>query len=110
MAKDITSQPWTFEAVGDFEGVANVGEVDASLNGPVFPHRIYINRVKVKTGSVGGDILINQSDGGLELIDAPSTPADDVLEWEIQAWVKGIYVQTLPAGAKISVFHGVEGN
>lgn len=110
MAKDITGQPWQFNAAGDFEGLANVGELDASLNGPVFPHRIFVRRIKIVTGSTGGDVLVTESDGGREIARADSAPANDTLEWPINAWVKGIYIDTLPTGANVKVFHGIEGN
>jgi hypothetical protein len=108
MAKEITGQPWVFNAAGEFEGYANNAELDGNLNGPHFPTRIFVQRFKIDTGA-GGDVLINDSNGGNEILKADSTPANDTLEWPINSWVKGLYIQTLPANATIQVWHGKEG-
>jgi len=96
MAKDVTGQPWIFDATTQAEGVGNSG---------VFQHPIYIQRVKIDTGN-GGDVLVLSASGGKTIIKADNTPADDTLEWPIGAFVRGFYVSTLPTNAQLHVFHG----
>ena len=135
MAKDISANPWVFDAVGQCEGFGPSLDAEKSVyepegtepsisaaNKPNFNTPIYIREVKITTGSTGGDVLVYsrkvvgtadpteenkpEQHKRYEVLFADATPANDTLWWPINTRVDGFYVETLPAGAKLYVFHG----
>lgn len=101
MAKDITSQPWIFDTVGDTEGSAN-----KAVATTVFPVPVFIHQIKVDTGD-GGDVLLLQSSGGKRLLKLDNTPANDTLWVPMGEYFDGIHVTTLPTNASLEIYHGV---
>lgn len=71
----------------------------------VFNHPFYLRRLKIDTGN-GGDVLIEESSGGRDILKADNTPANDTLNWEIDGFVSSFYITTLPTNALITVWHG----
>lgn len=137
MSKDISANPWVFDAVGQCEGFGPSLDAEKSVyepegeepsipaaDKPVFNTSIYIRQIKITTGA-GGDVLVysrkvagtadpteeNKPDQHkrYEVLFADATPADDTLWWPMDQRVDGIYVETLPANAKLYVFHGEVG-
>ena len=102
MAKDVTNNIWRFDAAADAEGIANVG-----VTGVVFDQApIYVQWIRVDTGN-GGNFLINETNGADEVLKLDSMPSDDSLERRIDSYVRGLYLQTLPTNATVSIKTGV---
>ena len=80
----------------------------------VYTHKIYVARIKVDTGDGGDVLLYSRQEAGAadharyEVLKADSTPANDTLEWPIHKRVDGVFVETLPANAKIVVWLGYD--
>jgi hypothetical protein len=108
MAKDVTGNPWLFDAATQGEGF---GPNKDSIS-VVFTTKPYIDRIKVDTGDGGNVLIRSRSAAGtgdhsrIDILKADSTPANDTLEWPIKHRVDGIYIVTLPANATIKVWHG----
>lgn len=135
MAKDVSANPWVFDAAGQAEGYGPWLDSQKSIfepegtepsisaaNKPNFNIKPYIRQVKVVTGSTGGDVLVysrkvvgtadpteeNKPDQHkrYEVLFLDETPANDTLWVPMDQQVDGIYVETLPTGAKLYVYHG----
>ena len=135
MAKDVSANPWVFDAVGQCEGFGPSLDAEKSVyepegtepsisaaNKPNFNTPIYVREIKVVTGSTGGDVLLysrkvvgtadpteeNKPDQHkrYEVLFLDATPANDTLWVPMNQRVDEFYVETLPAGAKLYVFHG----
>jgi hypothetical protein len=133
MAKDISANPWVFDAAGQCEGFGPqkdtvksryepVGTPPAisAADAPNFICKLNIRQIKVVTGSTGGDVLVysraasgtadptteNEPDVNkrYEVLFLDATPANDTLWVPMDVTVDGIYVNTLPTGAKLYVY------
>ena len=107
MAKDITGQPWKFDATGQGEGIGPSLD-SVSVN---FPVQVYIDHIKVETGDGGDVLLYSRQNAGTEqkrytVLSLDQTPSGDTLAVEMRKRVDGIYVETLPANAVLWVYHG----
>ena len=134
MAKSVSANPWVFDAVGQCEGFGPSLDAEISIyepegtepsisaaNKPVFNTTVYIKQIKVVTGD-GGDVLVysrkvagdadptEENKPGerkrYEVLFLDATPASDTLWVPMDVRVDGIYVETLPANAKLYVYHG----
>lgn len=123
MAKDVSANPWVFDATGQAEGLGpsldSGPEVTHTVN---FNVPVYIQQIKVVTGGTGGDVLVYSRKivgtedptqypkcdqrKRYEVLFLDETPANDTLWVPINTRVDGIYVNTLPTGAKLYVYHG----
>lgn len=117
MAKDVTGQPWYFDAAAQGEGFGpNADGVSVVFNKPVF-----IKRIKVYTGDGGEVLLYDRKDAPAvtgapgptdahfarhTVLDLKTLAAQDNFEVPVEATLLGIYVSILPASAYLEVFHG----
>jgi len=117
MPKDVTGQPWYFDAAAQGEGFG------PSLDGVsvAFDGRIYIKRVKLYTGD-GGAVRVYDRQTSPPVLGLPgeddaqharhivfylqNLAAQDNFEIPVEAELLGFYVDTLPANAYMEVFHG----
>lgn len=74
----------------------------------VFNHSIYINRLKVETGDADADFDLLDISSGRQIAYAASGDMvlNNVLEWPIDAFVSGIYVNAMPTNGVVYVYHG----
>jgi hypothetical protein len=101
MAKDVTHNPWKFDAAAQGEGKANSG-VFAELD------RIYVKNITaVGDGTNEGTIIVKDKSGG-RIIAQFEIATDDHLQVQpIFDFVGGIYIDTLDAtNAIVLVYHG----
>jgi len=102
MAKDVTSSVWIFDTANDAEGIANVGAA-----GVVFDNvPIYIQYINLDTGD-GGNILVNESSGGKRILKADGTSSNDAIQFPINRYVRGVFLETITANGSIEIAHGV---
>ncbi len=103
MAKVFNGDTWKFTAAADAEGIANKDEstVPNFANTPIF-----IRGGRLDTGD-GGDFVLNISNAGKEIIKMDSTPANDSIPFVLNAYFRGVYVQTLQTNASITLYVGV---
>lgn len=89
---------------GTYVNVSSAGTGTHSLKMlPLYNHDLTVEHIKINTGA-GGALLVSDEKGGRALADLPSASANDAVEVPIGGRVKGIYVTTLPASAKVYVF------
>jgi hypothetical protein len=103
MSKDVTGNPWIFDATTQGEGTApNADSVSVT-----FICKPYIAQIKIVTGATGGDVQVDdRKTGGRAIAFVESMLANDTLWVPIDLRVKGVYIKTLPASAKVYVYHG----
>ena len=105
MARDITGNPWKFDAQGQGEGLSCVARdiSDAEIDLP-----IYIDQLKIMTGVGGGDIKVSTdtTGNGVEIAFVDNAPTEDVLYWPVNEYVPGIFIEELISDAVVYVFHG----
>jgi len=103
MVKQATGNPIIFDATTQGEGYGpNEDGISTLFNTP-----IYVKRIKVYTGTAGGDIQVDdRATSGKEVLFLDSTLANDSIECPIEVFVKGIYIKTLPTAAKVYLYHG----
>jgi hypothetical protein len=103
MAKEITGNPWVFDTATEGEGYGpNADSVSVNFN-----TWIYIKRIKVYTGTSGGDVQVDdRKTSGREILFLDNTFANDSIECPMGIAVKGVYIKTLPTAAKVYVYHG----
>jgi len=104
VAKDVTGNPWIFDAETQAEGYAN-DAAGATVNNKGL---IFIKEIKVYTGTAGGDVLIHDAAGGREILFLDSTSANTTISCPFGNgfWAKGIYITDLQTAAKVYVYHG----
>lgn len=103
MAKDVTKAVWVFDTANDAEGIANKDETTT----PVFDNvPLYIDHIRVDTGD-GGNFLLNESDGGDEIVKLDGTPANDSIPVRIGRYVRGVFLQTVQTNMTVAIHHGV---
>jgi len=104
VAKDVTGNPWIFDAETQAEGYApyEAGET-VNTRTPIF-----VKEIKVYTGTAGGDVQIHDESGGREVLFLDSTPANTTISVPFGngVWLKGIYITDLQTAAKVYVYHG----
>ena len=120
MIFDATTQSWTgakersegYGQVtlpnGDKAGALTTQQKDADLTPLEFKstnRKLYIRRIIVETGS-GGAVLVEESSAGKDIINFASTSANDTINFEVGYSVPGLYITTLPASARVLVYHG----
>jgi hypothetical protein len=106
MAKDETGNPLVFDAADQY-WTGNV-EVDLSLGNPGTKNtgqRIFVEKIVVKAGD-GGAVLVEETSGGRDILNFASTTASDTITWPVNKEYAGVYITTLPASARIEVYHG----
>lgn len=101
MAKQITPSFILFDAAAQAEGQGNSG---------VFNHPIYVKYVAFETADVsaaGTFDLLNKS-GGYNLVPQYEVADDSSppVEFAIEGYVQGIYVNAIPTGGRIFVYIG----
>lgn len=96
MAKTLGTNPWVMTAAADAEGLGNGGSHE---------HPLYVDHLEIMSGN-GGDILIKQSSSGKTLVDIASATADDNIWWDVNGWLKGIYITTLPTNGEVRIYLG----
>lgn len=98
MAKDVTGNPWKFDAATQAEGLDNSG---------VFDHPIYVKTIAVSTVDHTGDSTVDIHDAsGGRLLWTVEMSTNDREQYVIDDFVQGIYITTLPSGATVFVNHG----
>ena len=103
MAKDVTRNPWIFDAAGDTEGVANAADSSQTPNFDGIT--IWVEQIKLDTGD-GGDFLLSESDSGKRILKLDNTPANDTLWVPMHVRVRGVFVSTLATNATLEIYHG----
>lgn len=97
MAKDVTGQPWIFDATTQAEGVDNGG---------VFDIPIFVDHVVCKSNGTAGAFTVLEASGGAQIFDVDTTETDGEKVVPIGKYIKGFYVSALPSSGKIYVYHG----
>lgn len=99
MAKDVTKNPWTFDAATQGEGT--------TVSGAVFNVRPYIKSVVLETDTTGGDFDVLDGASGDTIIGGSLTlAADSQVQIIVENFVDGVYINALPSGATVTVYHG----
>lgn len=97
MAKDVSGQPWTFDATTQGEGTSNSG---------VFQLPIFIDFVICKSNGTAGAFTVLEASGGAQIFDVDTTGSNESKIVPIGKYIEGFYVSALPSSGKIYAFHG----
>lgn len=98
MAKDVTHNPWSFDATTQAEGQATAGS-----NFNVKP---FVDFVLCKSNGTAGAFTMLDKAGGNTLFDVDTTGTQESVIVPIGKYVDGVYVQALPASGIMYVYHG----
>ena len=93
MAVTLTKNPWIFTAAAD------------TVASTIFEPPFKIDRIIVYAGGTGGSTEVLDAAAGSTIIQAYTAAADAVDTFDIYAWVDGIYINAIPSGGEIHVFH-----
>lgn len=94
MAAVLTGQPWHF---------------DGTTQVDIVGHPIYVRYIVIKTAATAGDAEVLTAASGLSITGTVAMGVDDRFVHPVWGFVKGIYIESLPSGATIEVFHGRDG-
>lgn len=69
-------------------------------------HPVFVDHLAIFSGATGGAVAIHDAVSGQELASVPSMATTDVVWWDINDWVQGIYITTLPATCYVIAYLG----
>ena len=101
MAKDVTHNPWVFDATTQEEG-------STATSTGVFNCKPYVDFIVAKSNGTAGEFIVLDDASGNTLMDVDTTGTQEAIIFPVGKYVDGIYIQALPSSAKIYVFHGRE--
>lgn len=104
MAKDVTGQPWKFDAVDQYEGWANRAAAVAPVFDTVKP---FVDFIQIESGAAGGTFDVRVTDGGKPITGTLTLAANTSVQVNVGKYVDGVYMETMTDG-QILVFHGEE--
>jgi len=104
MAKDVTHNPWKFDAADQYEGFANIGEAVA----PVFQHKPFVDFILIESGAVGGTYDVRDSDGGNPITGTITLGATAQFQLSVGKYLDGVYIEAFGTDGQILVYHGQE--
>ena len=107
MAKDVSHNPWKFDAASQAEGLANASVVDANLDPVVFPIRPYVDMIVIDAASAGGTYEVLDQDGGNTLTGILTVAANTLVSVPVGKYVDGVWIESFGDG-QILVYHGRE--
>jgi hypothetical protein len=105
--KDVSHNPWKFDAVGQAEGLGNATVVDADDAETNFPIRPYIDLIMVDAGAAGGTYEVTDIENGNPLTGVLTVAANTTATVSIGKYTDGVYVAQIGDG-QILVYHGRE--
>jgi hypothetical protein len=98
MAKNVTSNPWVFDAAAQAEGKDETGTL--------FDHPIYVKHIIIDAGATGGAFEVTEGSGGRSLTGTVTLAANGWKQIVVAAYVDSVYMASLVAGGSIHVYHG----
>lgn len=104
MAKDISHNPWVFDAVDQYEGWANRNETVA----PVFEIKPFVDFILFESGATGGNYEVTDANDGNSLTGLITLGANSQVQVSIGKYVDGVYIDSFGSDGKILVYHGQE--
>ena len=109
MAKDVSHNPWVFDAADQFEGWANRNEAaDADGNVAVFQNKPFIDFILFESGATGGNYDVRDADGGNPISGIINLGANAQFQVSVGKYVDGIYIESFGTDGQILVYHGQE--
>ena len=97
MAKEVGGDFVIFDAASQYEGWAH----RAQSTPPLFLVKPYIKEAIIFGGATGGTVLITDIDSGETIIPSMEVAADEEQVYPINAWVDGIWTETIDSGIKV---------
>ena len=105
MAKDVTSSTiWKFDAVDQYEGLANVGET--SDGAPIFNVPIYVDWIQYESAGTGGSYEVRVSDDGPPIHGPITLGANASLQLAVGGYVDGVYIEAFGSDGQILIKTG----
>lgn len=107
MAKDVSHNPWTFDAVGQAEGLGNADVVDSNGDVTVFPIRPYVDLIQIDASAAGGTYEVTDVEDGNTLTGVLTVAANATATVSVGKYTDGVYVAQIGDG-EILIYHGRE--
>jgi len=104
VAKNVSNNPWVFDAADQYEGAANTGETVK----PVFSNRPYVKYILFESGAAGGNYDVRASNGGDVVSGIINLGANAQFELNVESTLDGVYIESFGSDGQILVFHGQE--
>jgi hypothetical protein len=103
LAKDVSKNPWKFDAVDQYEGFGNIGEAAGE---PVFQNRPTVDYILIESGATGGAYEVTDVDDGITLTGTQTLGANASVQISVAKCVDGVYINQFGSDGQILVFHG----
>lgn len=106
MAKDVSTNPWKFDAADQYEGFANRNETTA----PNFEVKPYVDTIVFEASASGGNFDVRVSNGGDPVSGIITLGANEQFQLVVGQRLEGVYIETMTdASGQILVYHGQNG-
>ena len=104
--KDVSHNPWVFNAADQCEGWANRNVTGAEA--AVFQNKPFIDFILFESGATGGNYDVRDSDGGNPISGIINLGANAQFQVSVGKYVDGIYIESFGSDGQILVYHGQE--
>ena len=104
MAKDTSGNPWIFDTAGEKEG-----QEDFSVTDDNFDVQIYVKTMLLVNPAGANNTTFEVLEGDStdsSITGALVVAAGAHYQLDVNGYVDGIYIATLPTGGKVYVYHG----
>lgn len=105
MAKDVTGNPWKFDAADQYEGFRPEQE---EATAPVFNNKPFVDFILIESAGTGGSYDVRDGDGGRAISGIITLGANTQFQVNVGKYVEGIYIETFGSDGQILVYHGQE--
>ena len=105
MAKDVTHNPWVFDAADQYEGWANRDESTAPVFDTIKP---FVDFILFESGGTGGNYDVRMSNGGQPISGIVTLGANSQFQLNVGKYVDGVYIESFGSDGQILVYHGQE--
>lgn len=106
MAKDVSHNPWKFDAVDQYEGFGNIGEPAGE---PVFSTRPFVDFILIESGATGGAYEVTDVDDGNTITGTQTLGANVSVQISVGKYLDGVYINQFGSDGQILIYHGQEG-
>ena len=104
MAKDVTHNPWKFDAADQYEGWGNRNETTA----PVFNSKPFVDFILIESGATGGTYDVRDTNGGNHVTGLITLGANAQFQMSVGKYLEGVYIEAFGTDGQILVYHGQE--
>jgi len=83
----------------------NSNPIELTAQGDAYADKIFVTTIQCITVAASGEFHLLDESGGRTVARVMAINANDQAQLEVNGWLRGLYVQQLPAGGKIYVHY-----